>query len=118
MTSSVFERLRGAPKTWLFAALALAALAALLLTNRAPVSSEARSPLELRLERILSGIEGVGRVSAMVAQDDGGAVTGVLLVCDGEVGLRAGLRLQRAVQTLLDVDLEDISVIGAGDDSF
>ena len=118
MLSSVLERFRAAPKPWLYAAFALAALAAMLLTSRMPRTTAERTPLEARMERILSGIDGVGTVSVMVTQGDGDAVTGVLLVCDGEVSPRAGIRLQRAVQTLLDVDLEDVSVIGACGECF
>ena len=115
MFATALERLRGASKPWIYAAVALAALAALLLLNRQPAPAGERQPLEVRLEQILSEIDGAGSVSAMIAQDGEGAVTGVLVVCGGSVTLRTALRMQQAVQTLLGVDLDRISVIGAED---
>ena len=110
--SSLWERLRAAPKVGVFAGVALAAVLALLLAKPGGEGDAARSPLERRLERILSGIEGVSDVRVMVTEGENGAVDGVLIVCGHMDGLRAGLRVQRAVQALLNLELDRISVMG------
>ena len=63
--SAIADRLRGARRIEIVAALALAALLALLLLNHGG-GGETGTPLELRVERILQRIEGAGRVSAMI----------------------------------------------------
>ena len=108
------DRLRGARRIELFAALALAALLALMLIDfdRSGDAGEPRTELESRMERVLQRIEGAGRVSTMIAQDDNGAVTGVLVVADGLSDMLTYLRLQRAVSALLDVEADRIEIIG------
>ena len=118
MTPSLWERLRAAPRVALYAGVALAAALALLLVRPGQGGDAARSGLERRLERMLSGVDGVSGVRVMVTEDESGAVEGVLIVCRRMDGLRAGLRLQRAVRALLDVDLERISVMSGGTDLF
>ena len=107
------NRLRGARRIELFAAMVLAALLALVLLNGCVGSREAvRTPLEGRLERILSRIEGVGRVSAMITEDGEGGVAGVVIVADGLEDISTCLRVQRAVLSLIDIEADRVEIIG------
>lgn len=118
MANGLLERLRGARRIELFAALVVASLLALMLVRGSVGSSRPqKTELETRLENILCRIEGAGSVSAMVAQDADGTVTGVLVVADGLSDVRTYLRLQSAVRALLRVDLDRIEIVG-GDDGF
>lgn len=113
MANRLWERLRGARRIELFAALALAALIALLLLKGGSSGSEVeKTELESRVERILSRMEGVGEVSAMITEDEAGGVRGALIVAGelDEVGVY--LRLQRAVAALLEVEVDKIEIIG------
>ena len=81
MANRLWERLRGARWIELFAALALAALIALLLLKGGSSGGEVeKTELESRVERILSRMEGVGEVSAMITEDEAGGVRGALIV--------------------------------------
>lgn len=112
MTNALLERLRGARRIELFAALALAALLALALTGGFHGKDDGGTDLEGRLERVLSRIDGVGSVSAMVAQDGEGRVTGAVIVADGLEDMRAWLAVQRAVEALIGVEPDRIEIIG------
>ena len=113
MVKRLMDRLRGARRIELFAALALAALLALMLIDLGGSDGgEPRTELESRVERILGRVEGAGRVSAMVTQDGDGAVTGVLIVAEGLADVQTYLRVQRAVSALLDVAPDRIEIIG------
>ena len=110
---AVTDRLRGARCIELVAALVLAALLALMLLSGSNGPREAlKTPLETRLERILSRIEGVGRVSAMITEDADGNVAGVLIVADGLEDVSAYLRVQRAVLSLLETEADRVEIIG------
>ena len=111
---TVWTRIR-ARRAWIAAGVVLLALLLLLLMNRAGSGQSAgQSDLERRLERILSEIYAGGRVSAMVAQDDGGAPSGAVIVAAGLEDVRVALELQRAAQTLLGIEADRVSVIGEG----
>ena len=112
MANGLLEKLRGARGFELFAALALAALLALMLLGQNGGSGSRKTALESRVEDILSRVEGAGRVSAMINQGEDGTVTGALIVADGLEDVGTYLRLQRAVASLLDVDVESIEIIG------
>ena len=115
MMKRLTDRLRGARRIELFAALALAALLALMLIDLGGSDGgEPRTELESRVERILGRVEGAGRVSAMVTQDGDGAVTGVLIVAEGLADVQTYLRVQRAVSALLNVEVAKIEIIGGG----
>ena len=115
MIKRLLDRLRGARRIELFAALALAALLALMLIDLGGSDGgEPRTELESRVERILGRVEGAGRVSAMVTQDGDGAVTGVLIVAEGLADVQTYLRVQRAVSALLNVEVAKIEIIGGG----
>ena len=105
--------MRGARRIELVAALVLAALLALMLLCGSNGPRKAlKTPLETRLERILSRIEGVGRVSAMITEDADGNVAGVLIVADGLEDVSAYLRVQRAVLSLLETEADRVEIIG------
>ena len=115
MVKRLMDRLRGARRIELFAALALAALLALMLIDLGGSDGgEPRTELESRVERILGRVEGAGRVSAMVTQDGDGTVTGVLIVAEGLADVQTYLRVQRAVSALLNVEAAKIEIIGGG----
>lgn len=114
MIKRLLDRLRGARRIELFAALALAALLALMLMDIVRSGGgEPRTELESRVERILGRVEGAGRVSVMISQEGEGDVTGVVIVAEGLSDVQTYLRLQRAVSALLNVDVGKIEIIGA-----
>ena len=113
MIKRLLDRLRGARRIELFAALALAALLALMMLDIGRSGdSEPRTELESRVERILGRVEGAGRVSVMISQEGDGDVTGVVIVAEGLSDVQTYLRLQRAVSALLNVDVGKIEIIG------
>ena len=59
---------------------------------------------------MLSAVEGAGDVRAMVAEE-GGSVTGVVIVAAGAEDMGVRLSLMQAARALLDVELEQIEVI-------
>ena len=110
----LLERLRGARHIEWFAALVLLTLLALALTGgRAALSPKNQgSSLERRLEAILSRIDGVGRVSVMIAEDEQGTPVGAVIVAEGLTEVRPALEVQAAVRTLLGIEENRIRVIG------
>ena len=112
MKLALAERLRGARRFGWYAALA-AASALLLIATRGvhgPAATQ-QSPLEARLQAILSRIDGVGSVSVMIAEDADGNVAGAVVVAPELRGVRAYLDVQSAVRTLLGIDLDRIRII-------
>ena len=72
----------------------------------------AASDEELRMQRILSKIEGAGKVSVMIAgSGEDGSCTGVVVVASGAEDVEVMLRMQRAVQALTDLDLDRIEIV-------
>ena len=114
MANGLWEKLRGARRIELFAALALAALLALALIGGAAgrEGDPAKTELEARVERILSRVEGAGRVSAMITQDEDGGAAGAVIVAEGLSDARTYLNLQRAVSALLELESAKIEIIG------
>lgn len=112
MANGFIEKLRGARKIEVFAAIVVIALLALQWMNTAAISpSGEKSELEVRLESILTQIEGAGRVDAMITQQENGVVTGALIVAEGADDIKTYLNLQNAVKTLLNIDLSQIRII-------
>ncbi len=71
--------------------------------------------LEERMETVLSQVEGAGRVRVLLSRaEDGGPVTGAVIVAEGASSMRVLLELQRAAKALLALDLEQIEVLGMG----
>lgn len=115
MARGLWDKLRGARRIELFAALALAALLALMLINASGGGDARRTALEARVERVLSRVEGAGRISAMITEDDDGRATGALIVAEDLEDVGVCLRLQRSVAALLELDLSRIEIIGKTD---
>lgn len=84
--------------------------------------------MEQRLEKIISGITGAGKVTAMVTLESGSEyqyngttsqviketypkIKGVVIVCTGGSDVKVKLEIYKAVQTLLDVNAGNIEVI-------
>lgn len=58
---------------------------------------------ETRLANVLSNIEGVGKVQAMIVREDG-AVKGVLVIAEGAEDISVMLKLLNATATVMGVD--------------
>lgn len=92
---------------------ALAVLGLMLVNGELPErQSGAGTEPERRLARLLEQIDGTGRVSAMIAQGEDGAVTGAVIVADGLDDVRTLISVQTAVRTLLGINLDRVCVIG------
>ena len=112
----VRERLRGARRLELYALAVALALLGLIVLRGKPAGQTAvqRTALEVRLERVLSRIDGAGAVSAMVNEDVDGTVTGAVIVAEDLSDIQVYLQLQRAVRAVLDIDISRITIIGGG----
>lgn len=104
----LFEALRAARKIELLVIAAV--LCALLLLYMGDGEGGAANEAEARMERVLSRIEGAGRVSVMISEGAGGEIVGAVVVAGGADDLHVSLELQRAVQTLTGLELEQIEV--------
>ena len=102
------ERLKGLRHIGLMAF--TAALAVLvLLTGRLGEEND----LEARMERVLSRIEGAGRVIVLLSGGETG-VTGAVIVAEGAGDLTVMLELESAAQALLGLDASRIEVLERG----
>lgn len=108
----LMEALKSARK--LEICIALAVVAALLVLGLGGGSNGGASPEERRMERILSEIEGAGRVSVMLSEDEKGACSGAVVAASGAEDIAVLLRLQRAVQTLTGLEVENIEIVKSG----
>lgn len=66
---------------------------------------------EIRMERILSEIDGVKSVSVMISYDARQEKSGVVVAASGRDDVRTMLELQRAVQTLTGLELNQIEIV-------
>jgi len=112
MANRLCQILRGARRIEWFIALAAAALLALALLGGKGGDTAGKTELEARMEHILSQLEGVGPVSAMITQESNGSVRGALIVAPELEDLAVCLRVQRAVSALLEVEMDRIEIIG------
>lgn len=94
-------------------ALALA-LALLLLINSGSMGGGEASGEERRMQRILSAIDGAGRVRVMLSSDAEGSYTGAVIAAAGADEMLVRLRIQSAVQTLTGLELDQIDVVRFG----
>lgn len=109
----LMEALKSARK--LEICIALAVVAALLVLGLGGGGGDGgASPEERRMERILSEIEGAGRVSVMLSEDEKGAYSGAVVAASGAEDIAVLLRLQRAVQTLTGLEMENIEIVKSG----
>ena len=102
----------------LLAVIALGSLC--LLLGSAENASVALTEEEARLSRILSALDGAGRVEVAVfrsASDADEAVPcGVVVAAEGAGDAAVQLRLSRAISTLLNIDAEQIDIFKLKED--
>ena len=114
MLAGMAKRLKGARRLELF--LIVAALAAVLLISMKTPGIGNISPMEARMERALSAIDGAGRVNVLINESDG-CILGVLVVAEGADDLAVRMRLMSAVKATLGVEISQIEIVdmeGAG----
>ena len=122
MTGEFMRRVRRLQ--WpMIAALALACILALAAGGeRESEPASAGTELEMRLERVLSAIEGAGSVRVMIREEVRAEVSafapqqepsaeGVVIVCEGADDVRVRLALEQAAQALLGVPYSRIQVV-------
>ena len=107
----LIEALKSARK--LEICIAVAALAALLALSIGGGTGQQASEEELRMQRILSRIEGAGRVSVMLS-GDGMCCMGAVVASSGAEDISVMLQLQRAVRALTGLELEQIEIVKSG----
>ena len=105
----VFETIKAA--RWLELAIAAGLVCVLIVLALGSGGESAASDEEARMERILSKIDGAGRVNVMLARDGAGACTGAVVVASGAEDVEVMLRLQRAVQALTKLELSQIEIV-------
>lgn len=66
---------------------------------------------EIRMERILSEMDGIKSVSVMISYDAQQEKSGVVVAASGRDDIRTMLELQRVVQTLTGLDLNQIEIV-------
>lgn len=109
----LMEALKSARKLELFILLAAAAIL-LVLCMGGGTGGSAASVEEKRMERILSSIEGAGRVAVMLSEDGEGRCSGAVVAASGAGDIGVALQLQRAVQALTELELAQIEIVKAG----
>ena len=110
---SFWEALRGARYLeWFLLAAVLSALGLMLLNSTGDTSD--RLPEEVRLERLLERVDGVGDVDVMITVDDGGKPVAAAVVAKGLDDIGTRLQIQSAIQALLDIEPNRIRIIGKG----
>lgn len=107
--SRLARLLKGARKLEIFIGIAIVA-AALLAFSGASGSRQTTS-IESRMERVLSAIDGAGRVSVLINDDSDGEVKGVLVVAEGAGDLVVRMRLMSAVKATLGTEASRIEII-------
>lgn len=73
-----------------------------------------KTELELRIERLLEHMDGVGSVEVMVSVDADGNPAGAAVVVNDAISVRSRLEIQSAIQALLNIEAQRIRVIGKG----
>jgi hypothetical protein len=113
--------LKGAKRMEWIIVLAVAAALILLMTSR-NAAGGGQTPLEARMEEVLSTVRGAGHVRVLVSEDENtseafsssetsGVVRGVVIVAEGADDLRVALELSGAAQALLGVEANKIQVL-------
>ncbi|MBQ8507914.1 MAG: hypothetical protein IJ466_10860 [Clostridia bacterium] len=106
------EALKSARKLEIFILLAAAAI--LLVLMLGGDGDSGGNTLEERLERILSSIDGAGRVSVMLMENGEGSCTGAVVSTPAADDISVSLQIQRAVKTLTGLELEQIEIVKSG----
>lgn len=102
----LIEALKSMGKTELFAVAGVICTLIVLCMNGAS-GRKSENPDEARMQRLLSEIDGAGRVSVMISRDG----DGVVVAASGAGDVRVMLEMQRAVQTLTGLDIDRIEII-------
>lgn len=118
--SSVLKKIRGIKNIRLIAAIFIIAVALIIYSNvaadRAASDRMAGAPEtsmdsdESRLAGILEGLEGVGRVEAMITRGEDDEVVGIIVIAEGAEDIATRLRLLSAVTTAMGVDKQIVNV--------
>ena len=74
-------------------------------------SREMATEEELRIQRILSQIEGAGPVCVMLSSDANGVPVGAIIAAPGAERIEVQLKLLQAVHTLTGLELEQIEIV-------
>ena len=113
MANGFLSRLRCMRRVELFASLTVAAVLALLALNTTNTGGGSeKTVLEQRLEDALKRIDGVGRITVMVTEDNEGNAEGVLVVAEDLEDVGPYLCIQRAVVALLNVEPVRVEIVG------
>lgn len=111
---ALLNHLKAARHIEFFAALIVLAIIAMLFLNAQDSPTDDASMLERRLERLLSSMDGAGRVRVMVTEGVDGHIAGAVVVAEGLDGIKTALEMQSALKTLLDIDTSRVQIIGRG----
>lgn len=109
----LLEALKAARKLELCIALAAAAIL-LALGMGSGFSEGGANTQEKRMARILSSIEGAGRVQVMLSGDGEAGYSGAVVAASGAEDIAVCLQIQRAVQTLTGLELDEIEIVKSG----
>lgn len=103
---------------WLVALFALCAFGCLLLGRGDGTAAASSTAEEARLARVLSAMQGAGRVDVAVFYEDAenAVPCGAVVVADGAGDAAVQLRLARAVMTLLPLKADQIEVFQRKED--
>lgn len=106
--------LRAARKLELCIIALILAIVLLFCINSGVVGGQDASSEEMRMQRILSAIDGAGRVRVMLSCDAEGSYTGAVIAASGADNMLVKLRIQSAVQTLTGLELSQIDIVRFG----
>ena len=73
------------------------------------ISTVTKTDTELRLEKLLSSIDGVGDTEVMVRETDG-KISGVVIVCQGAESITTKNNILNAVSVALNIDKKNIAI--------
>ncbi len=68
-----------------------------------------KTDTELRLQKLLSSIEGVGATEVMVRETDG-KISGVVVVCEGAESISTKNKIINAVSVAVNIDKKNIAI--------
>lgn len=111
MAAKIMDHFRGSRKVEWFAAAAFLALILLIVLNGQTPDKTTKTDLELRLESTLSCVNGIDSINAMITEKEDGTIAGILIVAAGDFGIKTQIEMQKAVETLLDIEINRISII-------
>ena len=80
-------------------------------TGEKQISEVSGTEIEQRLEKILSGMEGVGNVKVMITFQESDVVEGVAVIAEGGGNAVVVRNITEVIQALFDVDSHKIKVI-------